>query len=83
MDTEEETAMWRWRKRSEWCSTSQRTPGAPETGRGKRAFSPRIFSEHNPATTLIVDFWSLALGEINFCRFQLNVSRNLLWQPRK
>lgn len=55
----------------------------PGTVRGKRGFSPRIFSKHIPATTLIVDFWSLELGEINFCHFQLHVSCNLLWQPRK
>lgn len=43
----------------------------PGAGRDKGGFFPGIFSERSPATTLIVDFWSLELGENEFLSFQV------------
>ena len=79
-DTErhrEENALWRWRKKWEWCGYEPRgVKGCrppPEAVRGKEGASWEPLRKHSSVNTLILNFRSVGLWVHTFQLFQISV----------
>ena len=79
-DTErhrEENALWRWRKKWEWCSYEPRSVKGcrplPEAVRGKEGASWEPLRKHSSVNTLILNFRSVGLWVHTFQLFQISV----------